>query len=76
MAIEVRIPELGVTMEEGTLSEWVAEDGAQVKEGEALYTLETDKAESDIESPGTGTLRIKVEAGETYAVGTLVAEIE
>lgn len=75
MAVEVSIPQLGVTMEEGVLLEWLAEDGAPVRSGDVLYTLETDKAENEIESPADGTLRIKATEGETYAVGTVIAEI-
>lgn len=76
MAVEVKIPQLGVTMEEGTLSEWLTEEGASVSKGESIYLLETDKTETEIEAPADGVLRIKVTEGETYAVGTVVAEIE
>lgn len=76
MAVEVKIPQLGVTMEEGTLSEWLAEEGASVSKGESIYLLETDKTETEIEAPSDGVLRIKVAEGEAYPVGTIVAEIE
>lgn len=75
MAVEVSIPQFGVTMEEGVLSEWLVEDGATVEAGEPIYVLETDKTESEIESPAAGVITIKAEAGGTYACGTPVAVI-
>lgn len=76
MAFEVKIPQLGVTMQEGTLVEWLKSDGDAVVAGDPIYLLETDKAENEIVSPSDGVLRTKVEAGETYPVGTIVAVIE
>jgi pyruvate/2-oxoglutarate dehydrogenase complex dihydrolipoamide acyltransferase (E2) component len=75
MAVTVKIPRLGVAMEEGTLTSWLVDDGAVVSVGQPLYTLETDKVEQEIESPAEGILRHLVETGETLAVGTPVAEI-
>jgi pyruvate/2-oxoglutarate dehydrogenase complex dihydrolipoamide acyltransferase (E2) component len=75
MAAELSIPKLGVTMTEGVLSAWLVDDGAEVREGESVYLLETDKAETEVEAPAGGILRIKAEAGETYPVGTVIGEI-
>jgi pyruvate/2-oxoglutarate dehydrogenase complex dihydrolipoamide acyltransferase (E2) component len=60
---------------EGTLSEWLVDDGAMVNEGDPIYSLETDKSVQDIEAPESGKLVQKVAAGETYAVGTEIGEI-
>lgn len=76
MSTEVRIPQLGVTMQEGEIAEWFVEEGATVKAGDPLYLLESDKSSSDIESPTDGILRIRATEGASYPVGTLVAEIE
>ncbi|MEV6348278.1 lipoyl domain-containing protein [Actinoplanes sp. NPDC051851] len=76
MAVEVRIPQLGVTMQEGELVEWLVADGATVSTGDPIYVLGTDKADNEIEAPADGVLRIKVQERETCEVGTLVAEIE
>lgn len=76
MATPLNIPKLGVSMTEGTLVEWLASDGDTVTPGQALYRIETDKVESDVESPVSGTLRIKGEEGETYDVGTMIGEID
>jgi pyruvate/2-oxoglutarate dehydrogenase complex dihydrolipoamide acyltransferase (E2) component len=75
MAFEVTVPKIGFSMNEGILSEWLVEDGAQVIEGQPLYSIESDKSINEVESPATGTLKIIGELGETYEVGTLIAEI-
>jgi len=76
MATELAIPQLGVTMTEGALTEWLVEDGASVSAGQAVYLLETDKSETEIEAPIDGTLRIKEQPGATYPVGTVVGVVE
>jgi pyruvate/2-oxoglutarate dehydrogenase complex dihydrolipoamide acyltransferase (E2) component len=75
MPHEVRIPKLGVTMEEGSITEWLCADGEVVETGQVLYTLATDKTETDIESPAAGTITLIGEVELDYAVGTLVATI-
>jgi pyruvate/2-oxoglutarate dehydrogenase complex dihydrolipoamide acyltransferase (E2) component len=75
MAFEVTIPKIGFSMNEGILSEWLVEDGAQVTEGQPLYAIESDKSTNEVESPASGTLKIIGEIGETYEVGTIIAEI-
>lgn len=76
MATEILLPKLGFSMNEGTLSGWLVADGAQVKEGDPLFALESDKSTNEVESPATGTLRILKETGETYEVGTVLGVIE
>jgi len=75
VAFQVTIPKIGFSMNEGILSEWLAEDGSQVTEGQPLYALESDKSTNEVESPATGKLRIIGELGETYEVGVVIAEI-
>lgn len=75
MTTQVLLPKLGFSMNEGTLAEWLAEDGAIVSEGQILYALESDKSIQEVESPASGTLRIVAQIGEVYPVGTLLAEI-
>lgn len=75
MAFQVTIPKIGFSMNEGILSEWLAEDGSQVTEGQPLYSLESDKSTNEVESPASGTLKIIGEVGETYEVGVVIAEI-
>jgi pyruvate/2-oxoglutarate dehydrogenase complex dihydrolipoamide acyltransferase (E2) component len=76
MATEIILPKIGFSMNEGTLSEWLAADGAQVNEGDPLFLLEADKSTNEVEAPATGTLRIQVEAGGTHEVGTILGTIE
>jgi pyruvate/2-oxoglutarate dehydrogenase complex dihydrolipoamide acyltransferase (E2) component len=76
MGTEIKIPKLAVTMEEGTLVEWLVADGATVAAGDPLYLLETDKTEAAIEASAGGTVRIKGTPGETYKVGAVIGEIE
>lgn len=76
MATEILLPKIGFSMSEAQIAEWLVEDGGQVTEGQPLYLLEADKSTNEVEAPATGTLRIKVQAGETYEVGTLLGYIE
>ena len=75
MGTPIAIPPLGWEMTEGTLIEWLVEDGATVTVGQPLYNLETDKVENTIEAPLAGVVSITGEPGETYDVGTVIAEI-
>jgi pyruvate/2-oxoglutarate dehydrogenase complex dihydrolipoamide acyltransferase (E2) component len=76
MTTEIRIPKIGVSMTEATLSEWCAEDGAVVVAGQPLYNMELDKSTNEIEAPASGRLRIVGQVGSVYAVGDLIATIE
>jgi len=76
MSTQVLLPKLGFSMTEGELVEWLAQDGATVTEGEPLYSLESEKAVQEVESPASGRLRILAAIGETYEVGTVLAEID
>ena len=72
MAVEVILPKIGFSMNEGTIAEWLAADGAEVKEGEPLFLLEADKSTNEVESPATGTLKIIAQTGEAQGpVGAL-----
>jgi pyruvate/2-oxoglutarate dehydrogenase complex dihydrolipoamide acyltransferase (E2) component len=76
VAHEVRIPKLGVAMEEGSITEWLCADGDLVEEGQVIYTLATDKTETDIESPASGRITITGEVERDYPVGEIVAVID
>jgi pyruvate dehydrogenase E2 component (dihydrolipoamide acetyltransferase) len=69
MATEFLMPKLGLTMEEGTITEWFADDGTSVNAGEPLLRIETDKTETDVEAAGTGRLHRIGQVGETFACG-------
>jgi pyruvate/2-oxoglutarate dehydrogenase complex dihydrolipoamide acyltransferase (E2) component len=76
MSTPISIPKLGVSMTEGTLVEWLVEDGQAVEPGDVLYRLETDKVENDIEAPVAGVVHLSGEEGETYEVGTQIGSID
>jgi len=78
MAVEVILPKWGLTMEEGTLTEWLVKEGQEVEEGEALANIETDKVSNQLEAPASGVIaKILVEDGtEEIAVGSVLCLIE
>ena len=74
--MDVIMPQLGETVEEGTVSVWHKKVGDQVKSGEDLFDISTDKVEMEIPAPTSGELvEIRVAEGETVAVGVTVAVI-
>ena len=80
MATDVKIPKLGLTMEEGTVVAWLVPHGTVVAAGQVVYLLETDKVETEVEAEADGVLHHGVAEGTTLApgavVGWLVAEGE
>ena len=75
MPTPVLLPKIGFSMTEGTLAEWLVADGAEVKEGQPIYALETEKATEEVEAPASGTIKIIGEPGKLYQVGDLMGEI-
>lgn len=75
MSTQVLVPKIGFSMNEGILTEWLVADGSMVTEGQPLYALESDKSVEEIEAPASGKLAIIAKIGETYTVGTVLAEI-
>lgn len=76
VATDILLPKIGFSMTEAQISEWLAEDGGEVTEGQPLYLLEADKSANEVEAPASGTLRIIAQPGETYGVGTILGIIE
>ncbi len=76
MAVEVILPKWGLTMEEGTVSEWRKQAGDAVAEDEIIAEVETDKITNELPAPASGIVaKILVAAGETVEVGTVLALI-
>lgn len=75
MPIDILMPALSPTMEEGTLSKWLKNEGDSVKAGDVIAEIETDKATMEVEAVDEGTIaRIVVPAGtENVKVNTLIA---
>ena len=71
---EVKLPQLGQSVEEASIVQWFKQEGDAVKEGEPLYSVQTDKAEIEVEAPASGVLRkILVEPDVFVPVLTVVA---
>src|ERR1700732_1492831 len=76
MSLEVKIPAVGESITSGVLSVWHKQTGDIVSEGEALFTLETDKISTEIPATGAGTLQIQVDAGQEVKIGQVVALLD
>ncbi|MFK7824695.1 MAG: 2-oxoglutarate dehydrogenase complex dihydrolipoyllysine-residue succinyltransferase [Oligoflexales bacterium] len=76
MAIEVKVPGVGESVQEGMIESWHKASGDWVQQDDVLLELETDKATVEVVSEGEGKLEILVEAGEVVKVGDLIARID
>src|SRR5829696_2176638 len=75
--MDVTMPQMGVSIAEGTVVEWKKRPGDAVNADEPIVEISTDKAESEVPAPAGGRLKeVLVEAGETVDVGTVLARIE
>jgi pyruvate dehydrogenase E2 component (dihydrolipoamide acetyltransferase) len=75
-AIDVVMPQMGVSVSEGTITKWLKQEGEQVEADEPLLEISTDKVDTEVPSPGSGTLtKILVQEGATVDVGTKLAQI-
>ena len=76
MPHQVTMPMLGLTMEEGTITEWLKHEGDTVAKEEPLFVVETDKSAVEVGAPATGVLsQIIVQVGQTVAVSAPIAVI-
>src|SRR5262245_58141214 len=76
MPVDIRVPSVGESITEGTLSRWFKKDGETVRADEPLYELETEKATTEIVSPAAGVLHIGTHEGEKVTIGAVVGRIE
>ncbi|RPD43353.1 biotin attachment protein [Palleronia sediminis] len=77
MKVEVLLPQWGMGMSEGTVTDWMKKVGDRVEEDEALAEIEAEKATQELESPATGILtEILVQKGEEAKVRSVLAIIE
>jgi 2-oxoglutarate dehydrogenase dihydrolipoamide succinyltransferase (E2 component) len=75
--VAVTMPQMGVSMAEGTIAEWRKQPGDWIEADETVCEVTTDKIDVEIPSPASGRLeRILAEPGDTIAVGTAIAEID
>jgi 2-oxoglutarate dehydrogenase E2 component (dihydrolipoamide succinyltransferase) len=74
--VDVVMPQMGVSVSEGTITRWLRNVGDTIAADEPLLEISTDKVDTEVPSPGSGVLQeILVQEGETVPVGTLVARI-
>ncbi len=76
MAIEVKIPSVGESIQEAVLVEWFKKDGDDVELDEPLFVIETDKVTLEITAEEEGILKILIAEGETVKIGAVVGMIE
>ena len=76
MGIQVKIPQVGESINEVTIANWTKKDGDTVQMDEVIAELESDKATFELTAPQTGVLKIVKQAGESVPIGALVCEIE
>jgi pyruvate dehydrogenase E2 component (dihydrolipoamide acetyltransferase) len=75
-AVDVVMPQMGVSVSEGTVTKWLKNPGDAVQADEPLLEISTDKVDTEVPSPATGVLsEILVQEGQTVDVGTLLARI-
>src|SRR5207247_2617450 len=75
-AIDVVMPQMGVSVSEGTITKWLKHEGEPIAADEPLLEISTDKVDTEVPSPGEGLVQqILVQEGETVEVGTKLAVI-
>lgn len=75
MAVEIKIPQLGRSMQKPTLVEWKVKEGDRAEQGSSILVIESEKIRNDIEAEISGFLHILVEEGNQAAVGSVVGFI-
>lgn len=76
MKLEIKIPEVGESVQEALLAQWYKKSGERVRKDEVLFVIETDKVTLEIAAEEDGVLEIVIPEGETVAVGTVVGFLE
>ncbi|MEK6554454.1 MAG: 2-oxoglutarate dehydrogenase complex dihydrolipoyllysine-residue succinyltransferase [Bdellovibrionota bacterium] len=76
MKTQIKIPTVGESITEATISQWMKKNGDMVKRDEVLLMLETDKASVEVVAETAGKLSIAVNEGQTVAIGSVVGEID
>ncbi|MGH3086713.1 MAG: biotin/lipoyl-containing protein, partial [Rubrobacteraceae bacterium] len=73
---ELKVPTLGMDMSEATIVRWLVGEGDEVRKGDPILEIDTDKTSFEVEAPRTGVIRgIAGEEGDTLPVGALLAHI-
>src|SRR5690349_18054025 len=75
MANDVTMPRLSDSMEEGTILKWLVSEGDEVKKGQEIVEIETDKANMTYEADADGVISFVASEGDTLALGEVIARI-
>lgn len=76
MSLEIKVPTVGESITEVTISEWIKKDGDYVELDEIICELESDKASFELNAEAAGKLKIKAQEGETLEIGAVICEID
>ena len=76
MSVELKVPVIGESVTEVTLSSWLKKDGDYVAEGEAVCEIESDKASMELPAPSSGVLKIIEQAGAELKIGAKIGELD
>ncbi|MEY4660359.1 MAG: 2-oxoglutarate dehydrogenase complex dihydrolipoyllysine-residue succinyltransferase, partial [Bacteroidota bacterium] len=74
--LEIKVPTVGESISEVSLAKWLKKDGQWVERDEVLAEIESEKATFEINAEQAGLLKIKVQEGETLAIGDVVCFID
>lgn len=75
--IEVKMPKYGMTMTHGIITQWHVKEGDAVQQGQPLLTVETEKVNTEVESPASGTVvELSFAQEDEVEVGAVIAYIE
>ena len=76
MIIEIEMPAMGESVQEGTILEWAKQPGDSIAEDETIVEISTDKVDAEVPAPSAGTLtEILADAGDTVSVGQVIARM-
>src|SRR5688572_3612977 len=75
MATDITMPRLSDSMEEGTILKWLVSEGDEVKKGQEIVEIETDKANMTYEADADGVISFVASEGDTVELGGVIAKI-
>ena len=76
MSFQIKVPTVGESITEVTVSSWLKNDGDYVELDEVIAELESDKATFELPAEGAGILKITAQEGDTLEIGAVICEIE
>lgn len=74
--MQVVMPQIGMTMQEGTINKWFKKDGEHIEKGDSMLEIATEKLTNEIEAPAAGIFHPLVAEGDIIPCGEVIAEID